>query len=138
MKTINIQSLDTIQEAAKAFLEVVNKPAVVSFKAPMGSGKTTFIKAVCRELGVTENITSPTFAIINEYIGKTDEPIYHFDCYRIKDINEAYDIGFEDYFYSGSYCFVEWPDKIDQILPNKMVEVEIKVNEKGLRQVEIH
>jgi len=91
----------------------------------MGAGKTTFIKALCRELGVDDIVQSPSFAIVNEYVTATGEPIYHFDFYRIRDVAEVFDIGYENYFYSGNYCFLEWPEKIERLLPEETLRVYI-------------
>ena len=109
---------------------------VFAFYGKMGSGKTTFIKAVCEELGVTDVITSPTFAIVNEYHSEqTPKPIFHFDFYRIKKLEEVYDMGYEDYFYSGSLCFLEWPELIEEILPADVVKVKIEEQADGSRTV---
>ena len=105
-----------------------------AFYGKMGAGKTTFIKAICEELGVDDVITSPTFAIINEYSGK-DETIYHFDFYRIKKLEEVYDMGYEDYFYSGALCFIEWPELIEEVLPEDAVKVQITEKEDGTRAI---
>ena len=107
---------------------------VFAFYGKMGAGKTTFVKAVCEELGVEDVITSPTFAIINEYEG--DETIYHFDFYRIKKLEEVYDMGYEDYFYSGALCFIEWPELIEEILPDDAVRVSITEQADGSRLVQ--
>ena len=107
---------------------------VFAFYGKMGAGKTTFVKAVCEELGVKDVITSPTFAIINEYEG--DETIYHFDFYRIKKLEEVYDMGYEDYFYSGALCFIEWPELIEEILPDDAVRVSITEQADGSRLVQ--
>ena len=110
MRTIKIESLDTIRQAAKEFIAGMDDRTVFAFRGNMGAGKTTFIKAICEELGVEDVINSPTFAIINEYrSSETGELIYHFDFYRINKPSEAEDIGTEDYFYSGALCFIEWP-----------------------------
>ena len=111
MRTIKIESLDTIRQAAKEFIAGMDDRTVFAFRGNMGAGKTTFIKAICEELGVEDVINSPTFAIINEYrSSETGELIYHFDFYRINKPSEAEDIGTEDYFYSGALCFIEWPE----------------------------
>ena len=139
MTTIQINSLDSIRESAKAFLAAMDDRTVFAFHGQMGAGKTTFIKAICEELGVEDVINSPTFAIINEYrYETTGELIYHFDFYRINKLSEAEDIGTEDYFYSGALCFIEWPEKIEDLLPGDVVEVTIKENPDGTRTVEIN
>ncbi|MCH3994481.1 MAG: tRNA (adenosine(37)-N6)-threonylcarbamoyltransferase complex ATPase subunit type 1 TsaE [Prevotella sp.] len=133
---ITINSLDDIHEAAKQFIKNMGKGNIFAFYGKMGAGKTTFIKAICEELGVEDVITSPTFAIVNEYTTKTGEPIYHFDFYRIKKIEEVYDLGYEDYFDSGHLCFLEWPELIDDLLPENATKVTISVEDDGSRVVE--
>ncbi|MFV0331525.1 MAG: tRNA (adenosine(37)-N6)-threonylcarbamoyltransferase complex ATPase subunit type 1 TsaE [Dysgonomonas sp.] len=134
---IKIESLDKIHEAAIEFIKVMGDNTVFAFHGEMGAGKTTFIKAICEKLGVSDTINSPTFAIINEYRSDSGELIYHFDFYRINKIEEAFDFGYEDYFYSGSLCFVEWPEKVESLLPNDTVNVSIKVLEDGSRDVKL-
>ncbi len=137
MKTIQINNLATIRDAAKEFIAAMDDRTVFAFHGKMGAGKTTFIKAVCEELGVEDVINSPTFAIINEYRSEeTGELIYHFDFYRINKLSEAEDIGTEDYFFSGALCFIEWPEKIEELLPGDVVEVNITENADGTRTVE--
>ena len=134
LSTFNFQ-LSTIQDAARQFIEAIGQHRVFAFYGTMGAGKTTFIKAVCQHLGVTDDVVaSPTFAIVNEYKG-TQGPIFHFDFYRIKKISEAYDIGCEDYFYSGDLCFIEWPELIEPLLPDDAVCVTIKAQPDGSRTV---
>ena len=133
---INIQSLEQIHEAAKQFVQNMGDNTVFAFYGKMGAGKTTFIKAICEELGVKDVITSPTFAIVNEYRSEeTAELIYHFDFYRIKKLDEVYDMGYEDYFYSGAVCFIEWPELIEDLLPSNAVSVTIEEVDGGARKV---
>ena len=133
---IKINSLAYINEAAKQFIENMGDGKVFAFYGKMGAGKTTFIKAICEELGVDDVITSPTFAIVNEYqSATTGDSIYHFDFYRIKKLEEVYDMGYEDYFYSGSLCFLEWPELIDDLLPEDATKVTIEATDDGGRVV---
>ena len=133
---INIQSLDQLQKAARLFVEAMGDNTVFAFYGKMGAGKTTFIKAVCEELGVSDVITSPTFAIVNEYRSDlAGELIYHFDFYRIKKLEEVYDMGYEDYFYSGAVCFIEWPELIEELLPGNTMKVTIEEVENGARRL---
>ena len=133
---INIQTLDQINEAARQFIRHMGDNTVFAFYGKMGAGKTTFIKAICQELEVDDIITSPTFAIVNEYrSNKGGELIYHFDFYRIKKLEEVYDMGYEDYFYSGALCFIEWPELIEELLPGQAVKVTIEEAEDGSRKV---
>ena len=133
---ITISSLDAINEAAKQFVAAMGSNRVFAFYGKMGAGKTTFIKALCTELGVDDVITSPTFAIVNEYTAGDGSPIYHFDFYRIKKQEEVYDMGYEDYIESGAVCFMEWPELIEELLPEDVVKVSIKQQEDGSRIVE--
>lgn len=132
---IKINSLDTIQDTAKSFVQNMGDNTVFAFYGKMGAGKTTFIKAVCECLGVEDVINSPTFAIVNEYRSASGELIYHFDFYRIKKLEEVYDMGYEDYFYSGALCFIEWPELIEELLPEDAVRVTITENETGTRDI---
>ncbi len=132
---IKINSLDNIHEAAKAFLAGMGTAKVFAFYGKMGAGKTTFIKAICEELGVADVITSPTFALVNEYTAGNGAPIYHFDFYRIKKLEEVYDMGYEDYFYGGNLCFLEWPELIEEILPEDATKVTITEEADGSRKV---
>ena len=132
-----IKSIETIRETARDFIAAIKgKGSCLAFYAPMGAGKTTFIKALCEELGVEDVITSPTFAIINEYTDGAGEPIYHFDFYRIKKLEEVYDMGCDDYFYSGSYCFMEWPELIEEALPDDVLRINITPQDDGSRIIE--
>ena len=125
-----------LNRIAKSLLDHFDDMHFFAFYGKMGAGKTTFIQVMCRTLGSSDNITSPTFAIINEYRTNTLETIYHFDFYRIKDLSEAFDLGYEDYFYSKCFCFIEWPEKIEQLLPEKYVEVRIEALEDGTRTIQ--
>ena len=134
MNSIIIKDIDHIREAAREFINHIGEARVFAFYGKMGAGKTTFVKAICEELGVEDVITSPTFAIVNEYTGN-EGTIYHFDFYRIKKLEEVYDMGYEDYFYSGALCFIEWPELIEEILPDDAVRVSITEQEDGSRLV---
>lgn len=134
---IKIESLDTIHEAAKQFINNIGNNKVFAFYGKMGVGKTTFTKAICEVLGVQDVITSPTFAIVNEYTDGNGNPIYHFDFYRIKKLEEVYDMGYEDYFYSNSLCFIEWPELIEELLPANAKKVTITTLEDGTREIEM-
>ena len=134
--TLTITSLAQIHHVAKQFIDNISTGKVFAFYGKMGSGKTTFIKAICEELGVTDVITSPTFAIVNEYHSEqTPKPIFHFDFYRIKKLEEVYDMGYEDYFYRGSLGFLEWPELIEEILPLDVIKVKIEEQTDGSRTV---
>jgi tRNA threonylcarbamoyladenosine biosynthesis protein TsaE len=137
---IRIENIDHIREAAREFISHIGQARVFAFYGKMGAGKTTFVKAICEELGVEDVITSPTFAIVNEYTAssvddKQQAPIYHFDFYRIKKLEEVYDMGYEEYFYSGALCLIEWPELIEDILPDDAVKVTIEVLTDGSRLV---
>ena len=130
-------SLSNINEAAAEFLKKLGDKRIVAFYGSMGAGKTTFIKAICDVLGVTDTVNSPTFAIVNEYLAASGDSVYHFDFYRIKKIEEAYDFGYEDYFYSGNLCLIEWPELIEELLPEDTVRVKIEEIEGGERELTI-
>lgn len=132
--TITFQE-EEIQQAAAQFVSAMGTSTVFAFYGKMGAGKTTFIKALCHELGVTDTVNSPTFAIVNEYEDATGNPVYHFDFYRIKKLSEAYDMGCDEYFYSGHPCFIEWPELIEELLPEEAVKVTICTLPDGSRQV---
>jgi tRNA threonylcarbamoyladenosine biosynthesis protein TsaE len=131
-----VSDLSQLQKTAEALLENFPDKRIFAFYGAMGAGKTTFIKAICKELGSADYVTSPTFALINEYTTSVGSVIYHFDFYRIKKLEEAYDLGYEDYIYSGNYCFIEWPEMIESLLPEGIVEVRIKETEKNKRSIE--
>ena len=136
MFEIQIKDLSGLRKSAKELLDHFPEDRIFAFYGAMGAGKTTFIKALCRELGSQDNITSPTFALINEYSTDKGSVIYHFDFYRIKKLEEAYDLGYEDYIYSGNYCFIEWPEMIQSLLPAGIVEVKIREEDRGERVFE--
>ncbi len=132
---IKISSLAGLPAAACTFIGALGDRRVFTFDAPMGAGKTTFIAEVCRQLGVTEAVNSPSFSIINEYLDAQGNTIYHFDFYRIKKLEEVYDMGYEDYFYSGALCFIEWPELVEELLPGNTIKVTIEEVENGEREV---
>ena len=132
---IVINSIAEIQVAARAFVNAMGTSTVFAFYGSMGAGKTTFIKAVCEELGVEDVINSPTFAIVNEYQGAGERPIFHFDFYRIKKLDEVFDMGYEEYFFSGALCFIEWPELVEELLPADTVKVRIAEQADGTRLV---
>ena len=137
MNTIIINSLEEIDEAARRFVQMMDDRTVYAFYGEMGAGKTTFINALSRALGVEDDATgSPSFAIVNEYRSDTTaELIYHFDLYRLESVEEALDLGVEDYFDSGALCLIEWPERVEDILPDDTVKVTIKVEESGQRHI---
>ena len=134
---IKIQSLESIHEAAREFIAAMGDNTVFALYGKMGAGKTTFVKALCEALGVTDVITSPTFAIVNEYRGDGTPSVYHFDFYRIDRIEEAFDFGYEEYFFSGNLCLVEWPEKIESLLPDDAMNVRIDVPDEDERVISI-
>lgn len=123
---VEIHSVAELPEVAQKLLSAFEDDRFFAFFGKMGVGKTTLIKELCAELGVKDNVCSPTFAIVNEYVAGNGEPVYHFDFYRMKSVAEAYDIGYEEYFYSGCYCFTEWTEKVEELLPERYVRVEIE------------
>lgn len=131
-----INSLSEINHIAALFIQAHPADRIFAFYGSMGAGKTTFIKALCEEMHVLDYVTSPTFSLINEYQTENMGTIFHFDFYRIKNLSEAYDFGYEDYFYSNSYCFIEWPELIESLLPSITVKVYIKEKENGSRIIE--
>lgn len=139
MKKLKIENIEAINQTAKEFVDwLKNTPKkVFAFNGEMGAGKTTLIKAICEELGVTDNINSPTFSIVNEYHTNKGEVIFHFDCYRIEDIEEALNIGAEEYLYSGNYCFIEWAENIAPLLPDEIINVNIEVEADDVRTIKI-
>ena len=133
---IEITDISEIQQAARQFLSEMDDKKVFAFYGAMGAGKTTFIKALCEEMGVRETVASPTFAIINEYKTDKGEPVFHFDFYRMNKLEEVFDFGYEDYFYSGNLCFIEWPELVEPVLPDDVVKISIRETAGGSRIVE--
>lgn len=131
------QSLDDLPRIARQITAEIAATPIVAFRAPMGAGKTTLIKSLCSAMGVTDVVNSPTFAIVNEYADADDRPVYHFDFYRLKSVAEAYDMGCEDYFYSGSFCFIEWPEMIEELLPEHRAEISIEADDCGTRTISV-
>lgn len=136
-KEIVYSSLEEIQEVAKKIILFSEDKKVWLFEGEMGAGKTTLIKAICACLGVTDNVTSPTYSLVNEYQSRDNNTLYHFDFYRIKNESEALDMGIEEYFYSGGYCFVEWPSKIPNLLPEAFLEIVI-LEMDGIRKIQLN
>ena len=137
MKTIAIDSLEGIDAAAAEFAAALGDSRIVAFYGSMGAGKTTFISALCRYFGVEDDVCSPTFTIVNEYRTAGGESIFHFDFYRIDSLREAMDIGFGEYLYSGSLCLIEWPEKVEELLPEETLNVRIAASDDGRRTIEI-
>jgi tRNA threonylcarbamoyladenosine biosynthesis protein TsaE len=133
---LSVNSLSQLPQAAEAILANSAGNKIFLFYGEMGAGKTTLIKVLCETLGVTEQATSPTFSIVNEYIGR-DSRIFHFDFYRLKNQTEALDMGYEEYFYSGAYCFIEWPEKIPDLLPDHYTTIRINVLDSNSRSISI-
>ena len=132
---IHISNLQQIAQAARTFIRLMPGHTIFAFYGTMGAGKTTFIRALCRALGVEDTVTSPTFAIVNEYATSEGEPIYHFDFYRIRRLSEAYDMGCEEYFQSGHLCLIEWPELVEDALPEETVRVTIETLPDGRRSI---
>ena len=134
---IRIERIEDYPAAAQQFIAAMEGRRIFAFYGGMGAGKTTFIKSICEEMGVEDCINSPTFAIVNEYEGGKQETIFHFDFYRIKSIAEVYNMGYEEYLYSDAYCFIEWPELIEELLPEEAVKVEINEEADGTRTITI-
>jgi tRNA threonylcarbamoyladenosine biosynthesis protein TsaE len=128
-KEYQISSLEGLSQVSECLIQMSREANVIAFYGAMGAGKTTLIKNLCHKLGVADEVNSPTFAIVNEYLDQEQNSIYHFDFYRIKKIEEAYDIGYENYFYSDSLCLIEWPEMIEPLLPDKYIRVDISLGE---------
>ena len=130
---VKIESLEKIDAAAAEFLKKIGDSRIIAFYGRMGAGKTTFVTAICRALGVEDVVNSPTFTIVNEYCTAEGDPLYHFDFYRINRLQEAVDIGFDEYLYSGCFCLIEWPEMVEELLPQETLKVTIDVPEENSR-----
>ena len=130
METITLTSLEELPDVARQLIDIINdrQASVIAFYGPMGAGKTTLIREIAAQLGVQDTVTSPTFALINQYMDSTGHPVNHFDFYRINKLSEAFDMGYEEYFYSGDLCLVEWPEKIEELLPDDTLRVIISID----------
>ncbi len=135
MNEILIPDESKIDLAAAKFVRLMDESSVYAFYGEMGAGKTTFIKAICKQLQVRDNVSSPTFALVYEYFSQIKGPVYHFDLYRIEDLSELFDLGYEDYFYSGNLCFIEWPEKAEELLPKNTKKVKLTIKNDGSRIV---
>lgn len=135
--TIRINGIEEYPQAAREFVKLLDKGRLFAFYGKMGSGKTTFIKSICEELGVEDTINSPTFAIVNEYEDRSQNTIYHFDFYRIKSLEEVYNMGYEEYLYGDAICFMEWPELVEELLPEETVKVFVEELEDTTRSVKI-
>jgi tRNA threonylcarbamoyladenosine biosynthesis protein TsaE len=136
MRTVPILSLQELDEAAARFLELAGEQTVIAFSGEMGAGKTTFIQALCRKLGITVEVNSPTFSLVNEYFTPQGNSIFHFDLYRIESPEELFDMGYEEYFYSGSLCLIEWPEKAVSLIPEDALWVQIEIGENEARLIQ--
>ena len=135
--TIRIKGLEEYPQAAREFIKLMQGARIFAFYGKMGSGKTTLIKSICEELGVEDSINSPSFAIVNEYKDREQRTIFHFDFYRIKSLEEVYNMGYEEYVYSDAICFMEWPELIEELLPEETTKVYIEESSEGEREVRI-
>ncbi len=135
MKIINVKNLEDLPRAASELIKSLNGHTIIALHGSMGAGKTTLIKEIAAQMGVVDNVTSPTFAIVNQYNTADDSRIYHFDFYRIEKVEEAYDFGYEEYFFSGDLCFVEWPEKIAELMPEDTLHVTIELTQDNNERV---
>lgn len=138
LKSFKVYDLEELLPVAEYVAKLTQKHTIFALYGELGSGKTTFVQAICYQFEVLEDVVSPTFSIINEYTTKTGQALYHFDFYRIDNPEEAYDIGYEDYFFSNKCCFVEWPEKIEELIPENHISIEIKVVEQNARVIDIY
>lgn len=136
MRSIPIKSLKGLDDAARSFLNEAGGVTVIAFSGEMGAGKTTFIQALCRQLGVTVEVNSPTFSLVNEYFTPEGDSIYHFDLYRIETPEELFDMGYEEYFFSGSLCLIEWPEKASELIPHDALRVSILIGDNESRLIQ--
>ena len=134
---IELNSLSDLVPVSNQLLALASDCPVWCFKGEMGAGKTTLIKSICDQLGVSDSMSSPTFSIVNEYQDKSQQSVYHFDFYRIKDLDEAREIGVEEYFYSGDFCFVEWPELVEPLLPENRIEILITLVDENRREINL-
>ncbi len=134
---IVMESLTDVVPVSNQLLALASDVPVWCFRGDLGAGKTTLIKGICDQLGVQDQMSSPTFSIVNEYLSKDDSSIYHFDFYRVKNEAEAQEIGVEEYFYSGDYCFIEWPEKIEGLLPENRIEIMINLDNNNRREINL-
>ena len=134
-KKISISRIEDLPGVAALFLESIGDIPLLAFSGEMGAGKTTFIQALCKTLGVPEDVNSPTFSLVNEYFTHSGESLFHFDLYRIESPEELFDLGYEEYFYSGKRCFIEWPEKASHLIPDDALKVRIEVREDGSREL---
>lgn len=128
MDRFDCSDIFDLKEASQLLLKKHSNSKVFAFDGEMGAGKTTFIKSICEQIGVIDVVNSPTFAIVNVYTARDNQEVFHLDLYRLKTIEEFFDIGYEDYFYSGAYCFVEWPEKVEEYLPDDVVRIKIETD----------
>ena len=135
MNSLVINRLEDLPTIARQLLPLISQHTIVAFYGAMGAGKTTLIKALCEAMGIDNMVNSPTFALVNEYRLPTGKPVFHFDFYRINKIEEVYDMGYEDYFYSGNLCLIEWPELIESLLPAGALRLHIDVNNEGQRVI---
>lgn len=136
-KSIKISGINDLSDAAEAIIELLDEYSIVAFYGPMGAGKTTLIREICRQKGVEDTVTSPTFALVNHYLDGEGEAIYHFDFYRIERIEEVFDMGYEEYFFGDGTCLVEWPEKIGDLLPEDALKITIEVTGEESRMITI-
>lgn len=136
MNSLTISSLQDLDRSAERFLKLAGGHTIIAFSGELGAGKTTFIQAICRKLGIQVDVNSPTFSLVNEYFSPEGNSVFHFDLYRIDSPDELFDLGYEEYFYSGSMCLIEWPEKARELIPDDALWVKIEIGELGARILE--